>query len=242
MAQHVARTEGLLALFTLGLAPSMLRELTYSSVRMGLYEPVRNRLEPNTKVTTLGTKIVAGLFSGALGSAFVNPTDVVKVRMQAHSTSNGTPVLYRNVYDAFVTIARTEGIRRGLYMGTAPTVVRAACLTSGQLASYDQSKHWLLKTGILNEGYPLHLTSSIISSLVACTVANPMDVVKTRMMNDRARQYNGMMDCITKTLRNEGPAAFLKGWLPSYLRLGPHFLLSLPLFEQLRHLFGLQPL
>lgn len=30
----------------------------------------------------------------------------------------------------------------------------------------------------------------------------------------------------------------MKGWTPNYLRLGPHFILSIPLYEQLRRLFG----
>ena len=29
------------------------------------------------------------------------------------------------------------------------------------------------------------------------------------------------------------------GWVPSYLRLGPHFIISLPLFEQVRAALGL---
>jgi hypothetical protein len=30
----------------------------------------------------------------------------------------------------------------------------------------------------------------------------------------------------------------MKGWVPNYLRLGPHFVISLPLLEALRKLFG----
>ena len=30
---------------------------------------------------------------------------------------------------------------------------------------------------------------------------------------------------IAQTLKQEGPFAFYRGWLPSYLRLGPHFIM-----------------
>ena len=30
-----------------------------------------------------------------------------------------------------------------------------------------------------------------------------------------------------------------RGWVPSYLRLGPHFIVALPLFEQARAALGL---
>ncbi len=38
---------------------------------------------------------------------------------------------------------------------------------------------------------------------------------------------------------NEKPKALFKGWLPSYLRLGPHALICFPLFEKIRHILGL---
>jgi len=116
-------------------------------------------------------------------------------------------------------------------------------------------------------------------------------VIKTRVMNDSQRLYRSPLDCITKTLRNEGPKAFsashrnthecmeqcsavqcsdvgvawlaieplfltaltsarlcrcvlwslaspVKGWVPNYLRLGPHFIVSLPLAEFIRVKLG----
>lgn len=40
-------------------------------------------------------------------------------------------------------------------------------------------------------------------------------------------------------LRSEGAGTLFRGWLPSYLRLGPHALICFPIFEQLRFLAGL---
>ena len=58
----------------------------------------------------------------------------------------------------------------------------------------------------------------------------PIDVVKSRIMNSReGGLYKGPLDCIWKTLRSEGPQAFFKGWLPAYLRIGPHTVISLVL-------------
>ena len=41
--------------------------------------------------------------------------------------------------------------------GVEVTMVRAALLTSGQLASYDHSKHLFKTHGIMQEGVPLHI-------------------------------------------------------------------------------------
>lgn len=60
----VVKSEGLLALYK-GLSASLLREGSYSTLRMGLYEPFKNLL--GGKDLSLGRKILAGAFSGMIG-------------------------------------------------------------------------------------------------------------------------------------------------------------------------------
>lgn len=105
--------EGLRGLYS-GITPSLLREGSYSTIRMGLYEPFRNSVaqvlnptRPNE--TSLLSKILAGALSGATGAAIANPTDLVKVRMQAEKP--GEARRYKNTWDAFVQISRQEGVK-----------------------------------------------------------------------------------------------------------------------------------
>eukprot|EP01114_Cavostelium_apophysatum_P002865 TRINITY_DN12562_c0_g1_i1.p1 TRINITY_DN12562_c0_g1~~TRINITY_DN12562_c0_g1_i1.p1 ORF type:complete len:307 (-),score=35.96 TRINITY_DN12562_c0_g1_i1:12-932(-) len=235
-AARIFAEEGYFGGFMKGITASILRELSYSSLRMGLYDEVKSLISPNAGKNdfTLWNKVLAGALSGAIGSAFVNPTDLVKIRFQ--SVTPGTPKPYKNTFHAFYTIYRTEGMH-GLYKGTLPTTIRASVLTSAQLSSYDHSKRFFLRHGYLNDDYTLHLTSSIISGLVTTTAANPVDIVKTRWMTDRSL-YKSPMDVLIKTVRSEGMLALFKGWVPNYLRLGPHFLLSLPLNEYIRRQLG----
>lgn len=77
-----------------------------------------------------------------------------------------------------------------------------------------------------------------------------MDVIKTRVMNSRAGEYQqggnvgervvyrNALDCTVQTWQKEGMAAFFKGWLPNYVRLGPQTLLILVIYEKLRSLMG----
>lgn len=44
---------------------------------------------------------------------------------------------------------------------------------------------------------------------------------------------------IYQIVEEGGVRMFFRGWLPAYLRLGPHALICFPIFEQLRTLFGL---
>ena len=64
----------------------------------------------------LFVRIAAGITTGTLAIFSAQPTDVVKVRMQAEMKKIGEKSRYKGVVDAYVTIAKTEGFQ-GLYKG-----------------------------------------------------------------------------------------------------------------------------
>ena len=57
------------------------------------------------------------MFKGGIASVYVGqPLDTVKVKMQT------TPDLYKNAYECFKTTYKKDGIYRGLYAGTVPSL------------------------------------------------------------------------------------------------------------------------
>lgn len=48
--------------------------------------------------------------------------------------------------------------------------------------------------------------------------------------------YRGLVDCLVKICQQEGPLALYKGLGPAYLRLGPHTILSMFFWDELRKL------
>ncbi|CAL1707462.1 unnamed protein product [Somion occarium] len=208
---QMARTEGISSLMG-GFTASMLREIVYSGLRLGSYEYFKDKIytASNGALTKegLGLKVVAASIAAAIGSALANPADLVKVRMQAYYPE-GRP--YRNTPHAFASIWREGGLR-SLYRGVDATTVRGIVLSTSQICSYDQVKQVLKRRGILEEGIGLHLTASLFAGLVCSITSNPVDVVKVRLMTDKNRQLNGVLDCIKKIIVNEGPLAFFKGF------------------------------
>ena len=78
--------EGFRGVFLPGLGATLIREALYSSLRMGLYVPVRNFLSPASGgEPSFGVKLLAGSLTGAIGSALAHPADLVKVRMQVNA-------------------------------------------------------------------------------------------------------------------------------------------------------------
>ena len=60
-----------------------MREGSYSSIRLGLYEPLKEFFgEVDKSRTPLHKKVLCAGISGTIGSAIANPTDLVKIRMQ----------------------------------------------------------------------------------------------------------------------------------------------------------------
>ncbi len=55
--------------------------------------------------------------------------------------------------------------------------------------------------------------------------ANVLARAQNRLMNQPAgaseRLYSGMLDCLVKTVKREGPLSLYNGFLPNFLRIGP---------------------
>ena len=50
----------------------------------------------------------------------------------------------------------------------------------GETVVYDAVKDFILSSGRIKEGVPLHLASAIVAGVSATLVASPVDVIKTR--------------------------------------------------------------
>ena len=223
--------------FYRGLTASMMREGSYSTIRLGMYEPTKRMLGADDPAhTPLHLKIMAGATTGCVGSAIAVPTDLVKVRMQACTAAEPR---YPSAIAGFRHIHAAEGGLRALYRGLGPTVQRGALLTATQIPSYDHSKHTILNAGLLKEGGLLHFSCSMFAGFCTAVVTSPIDVIKTRMMTDS--QIRSVPSALKSIVATEGARGLYKGFIPNFLRIGPHTMCTLMIFEQLREIAGVRP-
>lgn len=68
-------------------------------------------------------------------------------------------------------------------------------------------------------------------------MTQPLDVLKTRAMNAKPGEFASQWELIRYTARL-GPLGFFKGYVPAFVRLGPHTILTFVFLEQLRMNFG----
>ena len=242
-AAHIARTEGLLAMYG-GLSAAALRQFVYGGIGVGLYVPVRTLVigrDADPKQATLLQRIASGALSGSIGQLVANPFDLVKVRLQADGRLKalGQPPRYAGTFDALARIPREEGVR-GFYRGLGPSIGRAAVINGCGIASYDQTKVVVLQLTGRDKGLVPQVIGSLVSGLVSAIVSTPFDVIKSRMMNQHKDRplYSGPLDCVAKTVRAEGIGGLYKGFVPAYARLAPHRVVHFVCLEQLNRLFG----
>ncbi|XP_055908829.1 mitochondrial dicarboxylate carrier [Eupeodes corollae] len=231
----IIRDQGITALYS-GLSASILRQLTYSLTRFGIYEVGKQKIETNTFMG----KITLASLSGAIGGLVGTPADMVNVRMQndvklpKESRRN-----YKNAFDGLIRVYKSEGFKQ-LFSGGTTAVSRGTLMTVGQIAFYDQIKSLLLDSGLFGDNLRTHFLASLGAGAIATTLTQPLDVLKTRTMNAKPGEFTGLWHIVKFTARL-GPLGFFKGYIPAFVRLGPHTIITFVFLEQLRLNFGVIP-
>jgi len=235
MFTKIATTEGVPGLFK-GVDASAARQLVYSGTRFGMYDVLKNAAGGDTAPLGMVTKVVCAAASGAIGAFAGNPGDLAMVRMQADGK---LPVEqrrnYKNFFDAIGRIARTEGVASMWQTGVVPNMNRAMIITVGQLAAYDQCKEGLVGFG-MKEGLGLHFSASFMAAFIASGLSNPVDVAKTRLMNQKEGdvKYSGTLNVMTTMAKSEGPLSLYKGFGATFARQCPYVVVTWVTVEQLK--------
>lgn len=231
----VAKQEGFSALYA-GIWPAVLRQSTYGTIKFGTYYSLKSIIfEYNKDYEPFTVSLFCAVIAGAVSSAIANPTDVLKVRMQVQGTAGNISLV-----DCFKDVYTREGIS-GLWRGVNPTAQRAAVIAAVELPVYDFCKSRLL--GFFGDNVANHFISSLTASLGSAVASTPIDVVRTRLMNQKklknqldvkVQLYKGTVDCFVRTFKHEGFWAFYKGFIPTWFRMGPWNIIFFITYEQLK--------
>lgn len=211
--------------------------MTYSTTRFGVYEALKERLSHDAEQPSLLTLIGISSASGFLGGIAGNPADVLNVRMQHDAAlPKAERRNYKHAIDGLIRMSREEGWH-ALWRGVWPNSARALLMTASQLASYDGFKRALLdaKSLKMKDDLTTHFSASLLAGFVATTICSPVDVIKTRVMS--AKEKSNMSTLLVDIYRKEGLTWMFKGWVPSFIRLGPHTIVTFLFLEQHKKLY-----
>ena len=119
---------------------------------------------------------------------------------------------YTSMVDCFQKIIRNEGASR-LYRGIAAPIMMEAPKRAAKFAGNDSwGIFWRGIFGMEKANQPLAILTGASAGATESLVVVPFELVKIRLQ-DRASagKYNGIVDCVVKTVKNEGPLALYNG-------------------------------
>ncbi|KAI8997739.1 mitochondrial carrier domain-containing protein [Pilobolus umbonatus] len=215
-----------------GLCVAYIYQICLNGSRIGLYEPVQNKIINTFQLKSEGSKLFSGIFAGAVagvvGAVLGSPLYLIKTRRQSFS-----PIFRQIGYQhemgssaaALQQIFRTEGIK-GLYRGASAAMARAGVGSAVQMPSYMIGKDILIKNFQFADTVSTHFATSMVTGVLVCFAMNPFDVISTRMYNQgvdsngKGLLYKSPTDAFVKIVKIEGVRGLYKGFLAHYLRIG----------------------
>jgi len=232
----IVKEEGLISLWK-GHLTGQLLSTSYIVVQFGSFElltkyafKVSPQLLHSDQSKTL-THFVCGGLAAVMASLVNQPIDVLKTRL----ITQGEPRMYNGLADACIKILRHEGVR-GFYKGVTPSLMLVAPQSAVTFSVYELMNMSWRKLGIDPDKSANHVNAfqsafnGAVAGVVAKSIVYPMDVVKRRLQIqgfEQARvsfgkvvKFDGVIDCIVKTVTSEGLMGIYKGYLPSMIKSG----------------------
>jgi len=235
-----------IGVFYKGLDSALLRQMVYTSTRLGLFYNLKDYLTRRSggKAPSMFVNSCTSLVAGAVGAFAGNPADLALIRIQSDSNLPAAERRnYKNVFDALWRTIREEGLLT-LWRGSTPTICRAMAMNFSLLVPFEEAKR-LLKPYVKAEKMRA-ICASMISGAAATVLSLPFDNVKTKLQKmkkgpDGKFPYKGVLDCFMKTAQTEGIGKLWVGVNTYYIRVAPHAVISLVTNDFLRQLFSGKP-
>jgi len=168
---------------------------------------------------TQSISILTGCSAGATESFVVVPFELVKIKLQDKKSTYAGPM------DVVRTIVRKDGFL-GLYAGMEATFWRHVWWNGGYFGSIFQVRALLPKAETPQGTLMNNFLSGAVGGFIGTALNTPFDVVKSRIQGAEkvvggVPKYNWTYPALMTILREEGPAALYKGFVPKVLRLAP---------------------
>lgn len=182
--------------------------------------------------------LVSAAEAGILTLTLTNPIWVTKTRLVLQYSADRNGKQYKGMFDALVKIYRHEGVS-GLYKGYVPGLLGTSH-GALQFMAYEELKRDYNKYRKAHSDAKLnpleYITMAALSKIFAVATTYPYQVVRARLQ-DQHNRYNGVIDVVRRTWRNEGTLGFYKGIIPNLIRVTPACCITFVVYENVSHFF-----
>ncbi|KAG0287230.1 hypothetical protein BGZ97_007159 [Linnemannia gamsii] len=181
--------------------------------------------------------LIAGGMGGTIADFLMHSVDTVKTRLQGQPSA--TPPKYHNMFHAYGTILREEGVARGLYSGVAPAMTVPG--TTLYFGTYEYTKRTLTSAGVPDT--LAHLAGGSLGDFVASFIYVPSEVLKTRMQLQgrynnpsfiSGYNYKNTWHALQMIIKYDGVGALYQGYRATLLRDVPFSALQFAFYEKFK--------
>lgn len=186
-----------------------------------------------------------GGVAGGTASVYVGqPLDTVKVKMQTF------PHLYSNAFKCFKTTLMQDGISRGLYAGTVPSLAAQIAENSVLFLGYGVCQKLVAKVTGKSKISELSIIENAVSGSFAAILSSfvlcPTELVKCRLQAMKETQdksisktsyHIGPLELTRNILKSEGVRGLFHGLVPTFVREVPGYFFFFGGYEISRQFF-----
>ncbi|XP_067235044.1 mitochondrial glutamate carrier 1 [Chanodichthys erythropterus] len=233
------RSEGYFGMYR-GAAVNLTLVTPEKAIKLAANDFFRFHLSKDGQKLTLLREMLAGCGAGTCQVIVTTPMEMLKIQLQdagriaaqrkltPQAVTPGGPVEMKSPTAMQLTreLLKEKGIA-GLYKGLGATLLRDVPFSIIYFPLFANLNNLGKKNADGPAPFYVSFVSGCAAGSTAAVAVNPVDVIKTRLQSlTRGSQedtYSGVMDCIRKILRNEGPTAFLKGAYCRALVIAPLF-------------------
>ncbi|XP_042348342.1 mitochondrial glutamate carrier 1-like [Plectropomus leopardus] len=246
------RSEGYFGMYR-GAAVNLTLVTPEKAIKLAANDFFRHQLSKDGGRLTVFKEMLAGCCAGMCQVTITTPMEMLKIQLQDAGRlaaqqrvvpsvvtlkMGGTSAVLSRSYNTSPQVRvsatqitrellKTKGVT-GLYRGLGATLMRDIPFSVVYFPLFAHL-HQLGQRSSEDPYVPFYWSfmAGCTAGCVAAVAVSPCDVVKTRLQSLKKganeETYNGVMDCVRKILRKEGPGAFLKGASCRALVIAPLF-------------------
>jgi solute carrier family 25 (adenine nucleotide translocator) protein 4/5/6/31 len=165
--------------------------------------------------------LVIGGTAGAIAKTLMAPVERIKLLLQTQESNpdvlSGKIKKYTGVADCFKRVSAEQG-PKAFWRGNLVNCLRYAPQQGSALAFNDAINgafpNYSSKTDFW-KSFGVKLFAGGLSGAAANTICYPFDFARTRLASDLKGgqgQFNGIFDCISKTVKSQGITGLYTGW------------------------------
>jgi len=173
-----------------------------------------------SKAEQLLSDLAIGGGLGAISKTVMAPVERVKLLMQTQDSNpevlSGKVARYTSIGDCFKRVTAEQGVA-AFWRGNLVNCLRYAPQQGSALAFNDALIKVFPAYNIKTDFWAataVNLTSGGLAGAIANTICYPFDFARTRLASDigKTKQFNGIMHCISSTVRSQGLTGLYTGW------------------------------